>query len=271
MFYYVSKVGWFFATPSNALPLLVVVGLLAAVTRWRRAGLGIAIVGALGLFVGGLSPLANAVILPLEQRFPAFRPDGAPVAGIILLGGAVEADETVRRGQVVANDASERVMSTLTLARAYPDARVVISGGGGTVFGEGIAEAPQIAAYLEAAGLDTARLIIEDRSRTTGENATFTRAMVETKPGERWLLVTSAWHMPRAMGVFRKAGFEVMAYPVDFRTSGPSDRTKPFAFVSEGLRRLDVGTREWTGLLGYWLSGRTSEFFPSPSAGSVIR
>lgn len=270
MFYYASKIGWFVATPSNALPILVLLGLLVALTRWRRLGLGMAMLGVAGLLVGGLSPIANAVMLPLEQRFPAFGDDDGPVHGIVVLGGAVEADETARRGQMVANDAGERVMNALTLARRYPEARLVISGGGGTVFGEGIAEAPHIAAYFRDAGLDPERMVIEDRSRTTDENAIFSRDLVQPKSGERWLLVTSAWHMPRAVGVFRKNGFEVTAYPVDFRTSGPADLVKPFAFVSEGLRRLDVGTREWAGLLGYWASGRMSELFPSPSA-TVIR
>ncbi|HEV2558871.1 MAG TPA: YdcF family protein [Microvirga sp.] len=271
MFYYASKVLWFVATPSNALPLLVVLGLLVALTRWRRLGLALAGLGAAGVFVGGLSPLANALILPLEQRFPAYRDEGTPVHGIVVLGGTFEAEESLRRGQVVANESSERVLDTLTLARRHPGARIVISGGGSTMFGATAAEAPVIAAYLERAGLEPGRITVEDRSRTTDENAVFTRRLVEPKPGEVWLLVTSAWHMPRSVGAFRRAGFPVTAYPVDFRTRGPDDLTRAFAFVSDGLRRLDVATKEWAGLLAYWLSGRTSELFPAPSSGNASR
>ena len=84
------------------------------------------------------------------------------------------------------------------------------------------------------------------------------------RPDERWLLVTSAWHMPRAVGVFRQAGFPVTAYPVDFRTGGRANVLRPFATLSEGLRRLDVAAKEWAGLVGYRLTGRTGELFPRP-------
>ncbi|HET7210116.1 MAG TPA: ElyC/SanA/YdcF family protein, partial [Methyloceanibacter sp.] len=86
----------------------------------------------------------------------------------------------------------------------------------------------------------------------------------ELGPGKRWLLITSAYHMPRAIGAFRKAGFEVEAWPVDYRTRGRADLTRPFDKVSEGLRRVDVATREWFGLLAYWLRGRSDALFPAP-------
>ena len=84
------------------------------------------------------------------------------------------------------------------------------------------------------------------------------------KPGERWLLVTSAWHMPRSMGSFRAAGFPVTAYPVDYRTRGGEDARRGFLHTSEGLRRLDLMVKEWLGLLAYRLSGRTDALFPAP-------
>jgi uncharacterized SAM-binding protein YcdF (DUF218 family) len=111
---------------------------------------------------------------------------------------------------------------------------------------------------------------VEDRSRTTAENAVHSRELAKPAEGERWLLVTSAWHMPRSIGAFRKAGFAVEPYPVDFRTRGPDELWRPFAFVSEGLRRLDVGAKEWAGLLGYRLAGYTDELFPAPSSSSAL-
>ena len=109
------------------------------------------------------------------------------------------------------------------------------------------------------------QVTFEARSRTTRENAVYTRELVEPKPGERWLLVTSSWHMPRAIGCFRQVGFDVTAYPVDFRTRGPSDRVRPFQYASEGLRRLDLATKEWAGLIGYRLMGYVPEIFPDPT------
>jgi len=267
VFYYVSKVAWFFATPSNLLISLVLLGLvLALFKRLRTFGIGVSLVFTLATLALGLLPIASYVLLPLEERFPTFRDDGKPVEGIILLGGSVEASDSVSRGSIVANESAERVLDTIGLAHRYPAARILISGGGGTVFGDGTAEAPVIADYFKSIGIDPARLLIENRSRTTSENATYSRELAKPREGERWLLVTSAWHMPRAVGVFEKAGFPVTPYPVDFRTAGGSRTHRPFAFVSEGLRRLDIATKEWAGLIGYYATGRTQRLFPGPQA-----
>ncbi len=275
MFYYVSKIAWFFTTPSNLLVSLILLGLLLAVFRRLRAfGIGLSLVFTLATIALGLLPIASYILLPLEERFPPFRHDGRPVDGIILLGGSVEAADSASRGSIVANESAERVLDTIQLAHRYPNARILISGGGGTVFGNGAAEAPVIAAYFKSIGIDPARMLVEDRSRTTAENATFSRELAQPREGERWLLVTSAWHMPRAVGVFEKAEFPVVPYPVDFRTAGGTATHRPFAFISEGLRRLDIGTKEWAGLIAYYASGRTTRLFPGPqepASGSASR
>lgn len=270
MFYYVSKVAWFFATPSNLLLSLILLGFVLALFRRVRAlGIGIAFTVTALTIALGLLPVSTYLLTPLEERFPPFHDDGKPVNGIVLLGGSVEASDSISRGRLVANESAERVLDTIQLAHRYPQARILISGGGGTVFGDGAAEAPIIAEYFKSIGIDPARIVVEGRSRTTLENALYSRDLVRPREGERWLLVTSAWHMPRAIAVFEKAGFAVTAYPVDFRTGGGSNNHRPFAFISEGLRRLDVGTKEWAGLIGYYLTGRTNELFPAPQPSSA--
>ncbi len=273
MFFYLSKIAWFFATPSNLIATAIGLGLaLALWPRARRAGLSLAIAGVVALVVAGLSPLATLLIAPLETRFPPFRDDGRPVDGIVVLGGAVESDASVRRDQLVLNEAGERFTAALDLGRRYPGARILLSGGGGSrLILDEPPEAAVTADHLVRLGLERGRLVLEDRSRTTAENATYSREIAAPKPGERWLLVTSAWHMPRAVAVFRKAGFPVTPYPVDYRTRDGAELL-PFGFVSEGLRRLDVAAKEWAGLVGYYVAGRSDELFPSPSsAGSAIR
>lgn len=265
MFYYVSKIVWFFATPSNLLLSLILLGLvLALFRRMRGLGIGLALAMTVTTIALGLLPVATYLMMPLEERFPQFHDDGRPVDGIVLLGGAVDASDSLARGRISANEAAERVLDTIELAHRYPGARILISGGGGTVFGDGAGEAPVIADYFRSIGIEPGRILVEDRSRTTSENALYSRELVTPRAGERWLLVTSAWHMPRAVGVFEKAGFAVTAYPVDFRTAGGSGNLRPFAFVSDGLRRLDVVTKEWAGLVGYYLTGRTDVLFPAP-------
>lgn len=267
MFYYVSKIVWFFATPSNLLASLVLLGLLLALFRRARSfGIGFALAVTVATIGLGLLPVATYLMVPLEERFPPFRDDGKPVDGIVLLGGAVDASVSLSRGQLIANESAERLLQTVQLAHRYPQARILISGGGATVFGDDAAEAPVIADYLKSLGIESARILVEDRSRTTSENALFARELAKPRDGERWLLVTSAWHMPRAVGVFEKAGFPVTAYPVDFRTGGGANKHRPFASVSDGLRRLDVGTKEWAGLIGYYLTDRTNALFPAPQS-----
>jgi uncharacterized SAM-binding protein YcdF (DUF218 family) len=237
-------------------------------TRLRRTGWALACLGALGMFAGGLGPVANWLIMPLEERFPAFRDDGGPIAGIAVLGGAVEAEESLARGQLQINEAGERVIALADLARRYPAAKLVFSGGGSTLIVDEVAEAQGLSRFIGELGLSRERVLFEGRSRTTRENALYSRELVKPQPGERWLLVTSAWHMPRAIGCFREAGFAVTPYPVDYRTRGPGDAMRLFPFVANGLRRLDLASKEWIGLLAYRLAGYTDAVFPAPEPAS---
>ncbi|MCJ2073596.1 YdcF family protein [Methylobacterium sp. J-030] len=273
MFFPLSKVVYFLITPSNVLIVSVLIGvLLLAVARLRRTGTALALLGAVGLAVCGLGPLSEIILLPLEQRFPPFPADGPPPAGIIVLGGGIEAGLSEARAQVIVNDAGERPIYLADLARRFPAARLVFSGGSGFI-GGGIAEADIVSRQADTIGVPRTRLILENRSRNTRENALFTAALVQPKPGERWLLVTSAWHMPRAVGCFRQAGFTVDAFPVDYRTRGWGDVARFNGFASDGLLQLDLGVKEWIGLAVYRWAGYTPDWFPGPEApeGSASR
>ncbi|MEE7489994.1 YdcF family protein [Methylobacterium oryzae] len=271
MFFPASKLIFFLITPSNLCISAILLGLvLAAMTRWRRTGFGVALSGALLLAAAGLSPLSEIALLPLEQRFPAYPADGPAPAGIIVLGGGIEAGLSEARDQVVVNDAGERPIYLADLARRFPAARLVFSGGSGFTAG-GIAEADIVSRQADAIGVPRTRLILENRSRNTHENAAFSAALVHPKPGERWLLVTSAWHMPRAIGCFRQAGFAVDAFPVDYRTRGWGDVTHLHGFASDGLLQFDLAIKEWIGLAAYRWSGYTPDWLPAPEPGNESR
>jgi uncharacterized SAM-binding protein YcdF (DUF218 family) len=269
MFFIVSKILGFFALPSNLILALGLAGLVLKRTRFGRAGRALAAASIL-LFAGfGLSPLGKALILPLEDRVPPWDAARGAPDGIVVLGGAVDAEFVAARGAADLNEAAERVTVVADLAQTYPSARILYSGGSGSLVFRDRAEAPAAGALIETFGVPGSRLILEDQSRNTAENAAFSLRLAMPKPGERWLLVTSAHHMPRSMGAFRKAGFAVEAYPVDYRTKGAADVLVPFDDVATGLRRTDAATREWVGLLAYWLTGRSSELFPAPAPGPV--
>ena len=264
MFFAVSKILGFFALPSNFLISIGILGLVLLVTRFRRLASWLVVTSLVLLAVAGLSPLGNDLILPLEQRFPPWNPSRGPPDGIVVLGGAITPDVSAARGVVALNQAAERITATVELARRYPNARIIYSGGSNALMFNPIPEAPFAVRELEALGVAHDRITAEEQSRNTIENAVFARLIAQPKPGQIWLLVTSAYHMPRAIAAFRAVGFPVEAYPVDWRTRGPIDALAPFGSLSEGLGRTDTAVHEWLGLLVYWLTGRTKELFPAP-------
>jgi uncharacterized SAM-binding protein YcdF (DUF218 family) len=264
MFYHVSKIAWFLLEPSNLLVLLSLLGLALAGLRFQRLGRLLLAVSLSLLLVVGLSPAANWLILPLEMRFPPPLLAGQRVDGVIVLGGAVQERQTMAHGPLALNDAGERVVAMADLARRFPDARVLFTGGAGVYSSAPLPEGEVLKLKISQLGLQPGRIIFETKSLNTYENAVFSKPLMQPMPGETWLLVTSAWHMPRSVGIFRQQGWNVVAYPVDFRTAGWQDATRGFSSVSEGLRRSEVAVREYIGLAIYWLSGRSSALFPGP-------
>lgn len=265
MFFYLSKLFWFVVQPSSVMLFLLLLGIAMLWSRWARSGRLLVLTAGLLLAVTGLSPLGHALILPLEERFARTDlADGAPPDGIIMLGGSQSMSVLEARRVIAVNESAERILETATLARRFPRARIIVSGRSSSMFGEQLSEAGGASAILIGLGIDKERLVLEDRSRNTYQNALFSKEIVRPKPGERWILVTSAHHMPRAMGCFRRAGFEVEPWPVDYRTRGWQDLWTPFPSPSGGWRRTDLAVREWIGLLVYWITGRSATLFPAP-------
>jgi uncharacterized SAM-binding protein YcdF (DUF218 family) len=264
MFFVLAKTLGFFSVPSNILITLALLGVVLLATRFARAGRRLAVTAVILMAILGWSPLGNAIILPLEERFPTWDESRGAPAGIICLGGAIETIVSPVRGEVALNEAAERMTAIAELARRFPRTRIVFTGGSGRLMYAGATEAELAARLFASFGIAQERIVLEDRSRDTDENGRFTKELVQPKPGERWLLVTSAHHMPRAVGVFRAAGFPVEAFPVDYRTRGAVDLARPFSPISDGLRRTDTAVREWIGLVMYRLAGRTAELFPAP-------
>jgi uncharacterized SAM-binding protein YcdF (DUF218 family) len=264
MFFIVSKVLGFFALPSNLLISIGLVGLVLLLTRFKRLAAWLIGTSLVLLALFGLSPLGNALMLPLEERFPPWDASRGPPDGVIVLGGIIAEDVSAARGAVALNESAERVTVAAELARRYPNLRIIFSGGTNALIFEKDAEAGFAVRQLEDLGVARERITAEEQSRNTVENAVFSRLIANPQPGERWLLLTSAFHMPRAVAVFRAVGFPVEPYPVDWRTTGPADLFRPYPSVSEGLRRTDVAVREWVGLLLYRFTGKTAELFPAP-------
>ena len=264
MFFTLSKILGFFAAPSNVLIVLGLLGVVLMATRFSRCGRRLTVLSLVLLAICGLSPLGHALMLPLEQRFPPWDPARGVPYGIVVLGGAIGPEVSAARGEAALSEAAERLTAIAALARRYPNARIVYSGGSGSMIYNEHFEADYAVPLLESFGIARERILPENKSRNTVENARFAKELAGPKPGERWLLVTSAYHMPRAVGIFRAAGFPVEAYPVDWRTRGAVDLLRPFPTLGDGLRRTDTAVHEWVGLVIYWATGRSAALFPGP-------
>jgi uncharacterized SAM-binding protein YcdF (DUF218 family) len=265
---------WSLASPSQILVACAIAGgLLLLLARPRigppgrvaRLGRALAVTGGLGLLVFGLLPTSHALARVLEERFP--RPDLPPdVAGIVLLGGAERLAASEAHGEPLLNAFGTRYVAALRLAARYPQARLVHTGGARLPDGTRRlgTESGVAAAVLEGSGLDRRRIVYESIARDSCEHPARVRDLVRPAPGETWVVVTSAMHMPRAMGCFRAAGWPgIVPYPTDYRVvAGDWDRGS--FRVTDNLALLDAALHEWIGLAYYRLTGRIAEIFPAP-------
>ncbi len=251
--------------PINFLAELGILAVLLMATRFAVLGRRLAVTTLVLLALAAFSPLGNLLLYPLESRFPQWDSSRGAPNGIIVLGGSVDTDLSAAHHTPVVAHAADRMLAPAELARRYPNARIVFTGGNANVISTDAKEADYSGPILENLGIPKERLILERESRNTYENALFTKRLVGPKPGERWLLVTSAFHMPRSVGIFRKAGFPVEAYPVDWRMGGRDDLFSFTNLGADGLSRTDVAVREWIGLVAYRLLGRTDELLPGPA------
>jgi uncharacterized SAM-binding protein YcdF (DUF218 family) len=262
-----GKLAWALAQPGNLLLLALLGGLLLLLgSRGRRGKLLIGL-AAIGFLAFAVAPIGPAMLLVLEQRFP--RPQMLPdrIDGILVLGGAVAPGLSLAYGETVFNASVARVLAGIALARRHPEAKLALAGGEGELFPVGFAEARATLGFVHEEGIAAARIILEERSRSTHENAVFAKELIRPGPAETWILVTSAFHMPRAIASFRAVDWPVIPYPVDFKVD-PSAVLRANFNLLEGLGTATTAGKEWAGLVGYRLRGWTGELFPSVSAGT---
>lgn len=262
MFFVVSKVFWGLAQPVSLIFLLLLAGWLLALRGRRRLGL---LIGALGLLLFAASSFTTMGVLliePLEDRFA--RPAALPpvINTIVMLGGATSGRVSTARQVAELSEAGDRLTETLWLAMHYPEARIVLSGGAGLLVADGEPEAETAARFFESLGIARERLVLESVSRNTDENAELTKAMLGDTPGVV-ALVTSAFHMPRSVGLFRKGGVEVVPWPTDYRSAGNEGVGLDIVNPILNLTTTGVAMKEWIGLAVYHWTGRIDELLPA--------
>jgi uncharacterized SAM-binding protein YcdF (DUF218 family) len=262
-----SKLLGFATDPATIFLLLIIAGwLLSLSRRWLRTGritLSCTVLTVLALSV---VPVEQWAMTWMEDRFTAPDPLPDKVDGIIVLGGAISPSMSAARGQVIIGSAVTRMTALVPLAGRYPEARLIFSGGSGSAFDQEHREADYAEIFYKDIGFDTRRITFERNARNTRENATLSKEAMQPKPDEIWLLITSAGHMPRAVGCFRAVGWKVIPIPVDYHTSGLSRPwwTELRFNPAKGISGLGPLIHEGLGLLIYRLMGWTDALLPKP-------
>lgn len=263
MFFTLSKILWFIVDPGNLFIIALTLGVLLLWAGKARAGRGLVSLALLGALLVAVFPIGKTMTGVLENRFQRPEPLPEKVTGIIVLGGVLNQFIAKKRGATAPQIAPGRFSEFIRLAGLYPDARLVFTGGSGSLKNPDIKEAEFVAPLLKFWGLEIGRVTFEADSRNTFENATFSKALIKPSPDDTWILITSAFHMPRAMGVFRTAGWKVTPAPVEYLTTGDERLFVPqFRFLS-GLNAFSHAVHEWLGLSFYWLTGRTDTLIPA--------
>ena len=253
---------WAVLQPGNLLMLCLFAGILLFVVSHGRRGKVLVAVSAVGFLLLAVAPIGPAMLLALEQRFP--RPAALPekIHGIIVLGGAVDPAISRSYGETAFNGSVARVLAGIALARRHPEAKLVLAGGEGAFIPVGYAESRATRSFVVEEGIAPTRVVLEERSRSTHENAVYAREMIRPAPGAVWVLVTSAYHMPRAFAAFEAVGWPVIPYPVDYKVD-PVTGLRPNFSLLDGLDSSTLAGKEWVGLVAYRLMGWTRDLFPS--------
>jgi uncharacterized SAM-binding protein YcdF (DUF218 family) len=209
------------------------------------------------LFALAILPLGDLLLQPIERTHPA-QPTLERVDGIIVLGGGEDARASVYWNQMQLNEGGERFTAALALARQFPEARVLFTGGSGALrdlVATASSEADMAGQFFRDQGIAPDRLLLEGQSRNTAENARLSIAIASPASGETWVLVTSAFHMPRAMRSFEAAGWPgLIPWPDDYRTSAFADGIG--WDLTRNLKVLNTAIREQVGQIVYRLTLR---------------
>ena len=260
IFWVISKIVWNLMAPETLLLFLLIFGVSLLWTRRNKSGRFIITATVAIVAMVSILPFSTWILHPLEDRFsiPKKLPDR--VDGIIVLAGAENISVTAARGQPSLHSGGERLTTFVWLAHVYPSAILLFVGGSGSLIDQQHKSADTARKIFHQIGLDPERVQFESDSKNTAEGASKAYQLIQPKPDQNWILVTSAFHMPRSVGLFRKAGWHVIPYPVDFNTTKNSN----LKFDLREIGRFSQGIREWIGILAYRAMGKTAVLFPGP-------
>ncbi|MCX4187590.1 YdcF family protein [Methylophaga sp. OBS4] len=262
LFFVISKITWGFLSPSSLMIWLLLLTTLLLWLNYVRQTKRLLLLLSLAGFFMLAYPVSDWLMYPLETRFSQLEILPESIDGIVVLGGAEELKLSRSWNSAEVGQGAERILAAAKLAQHYPDVPIIYTGGSNLVQMQDLDKKGVISkALLIQAGVDESRLILESDSRNTFENFLRIKPVLPQADG-RYLLVTSAFHMPRSVGVARQQQINVVPYPVDFRSNHPQYRYWDFDLFAH-LQVLESAWHEWLGLSVYFLTGKTAEWLPA--------
>jgi uncharacterized SAM-binding protein YcdF (DUF218 family) len=253
--FWLPKLLDFVEQPLAWVLLLLLVALVLFWRRRQRAALRTVVVATLLLACLGVEAVPEIILQRLEDAYPATTRSPGEFEGVLVLGGGLEGGiKAVERNQTLLGGSAERVTTAVALARDFPNLKIVLTGYAGVNQPGGLSEAQGTVRFFREQGLPTSRLIVEPAARNTAEIAENVKTITGIDPSKPWLLLTSAWNMPRALLAFRKAGWNVEPLPVDYFT-GTSIRFARYS-IARGSFAWSVALHELLGIAWYRVTGR---------------
>ena len=261
LFFYISKLIWLLFSPDSLLLILIIFSLaLLYIGKTQLAKVTLTVTSLLFILIA-LFPIGEWLLYPLESRFQTNPALPEKIDGIIVLSGAENAELSSIWKQVELNAAAERDLTFIRLAKRFPDAKLIFTGGSGSLTKQEYKGADIAEKLFKQLDFDTTKIIFERKSRNTYENIIYSKNIIKPKAKEKWILITTAWHLPRSVGISCKANWPVIPFPVDHQTK-KGDLFRVDFNLSDNLKTLKKGTKEWLGLFAYYLSGKTTLLFP---------
>lgn len=261
LFFYSSKIIWLLVSPYSLFVILLTITLLLLLfNKFTKAKILLTFLTLITLSLSFFS-IGELLLYPLESRFQHNPELPEQVDGIIVLGGSVLPSASHEWQQLETNSFNERIFSFIELAHQYPQAKLVFTGGSASLNRNRPTEADIIEPFLRKAGLNTGRLILENQARNTAENVSRTKQLIQPKAQENWIVITTAFHMPRTIGLFCQQNWPVMAYPVDHQTI-PSEMYNARFNLSGHANNLQHAIHEWLGLAAYYATGKIDSILP---------
>lgn len=261
LFFWLSKIVWLVISPDIVLVILTLGGIvLLFFNAQKKAKIVLGFAG-LCMIAIAVFPIGQWLLSPMEKRFPTNPELPDKVDGVIVLAGAEDTYKSAMWNQVELGSAAERIFTFMQLMKRYPDAVHLFTGGTGRLTRQDYKSTDVVRQLFQDLGLDVSKILFEADSRNTYESGKYSRELIKPKAGENWVLITTAFHMPRSVGVFEKQGWSVIPYPVDHYTLPDNGFDLSLNFLGN-LGDLKMAVREWVGLMAYYATGKTSAFFP---------